>query len=170
MATDAIIMKEGRHRNVKGKEKSRDRYTVEQFGNALQIGAEIEEDDNITLRELAQKVMVDKNTVKSHVEIYQKALPAMQSESRYQWFIRNECKIYESIKELACEKLIEQIENGELKGKELTNAIDVLTRVGRLQANKSTENIAHSHTVTPNQGTNSTNVASIMIDPPSKKD
>ena len=165
MSTDTIIMTSGRKTSVK-KKVDKERYTIEQFGNAIQIGAEIEEDDNITLRELAQKVMVDKGTVKSHVEIYQKALPSMQSEARHSWFIRNECKIYESIKDLACEKLIEQIKAGELKGKELTNAIDVLTRVGRLQAGKSTENIAHAHTVTPSPP----DIATIMIEPPSKKE
>jgi hypothetical protein len=166
MATDAIVMKEGKLKTPQ-KKANKDRYSIEDFGNAIQIGAQIEEDDSITLKELARQVMVDKNTVKSHVEVYQKMLPAMQSEARHSWFVRNECKIYESIKDLACEKLIEKIRAGELQGKELTNAIDVLTRVGRLQAGKSTENIAHAHTVTPQQ---SIDVAQITMQPPPKKE
>lgn len=118
----------------------------------------------MTLRELSAKIETDKNTVKGHLEAYKDIIPRME-ESRQIWFEENKPKILRGIVDLACEELIKQIRNGELVGRDLTKAIDTLSRLGRLEQGKSTENIAHAHTVTSNTPPC---IAEISIDPPTE--
>lgn len=134
--------------------------------NAIQTGSIAEElDDNITLRELSAKIETDKNTAKGHLEAYRDIIPRMHEE-RQAWFQENKPRILAGIVDLACEELIKQIRNGELIGRDLTKAIDTLTRLGRLEQGKSTENIAHAHHVTSNPP----EMSQILIDPPKDKE
>jgi hypothetical protein len=118
----------------------------------------------MTLRELANKIQTDKNTVKGHLEAYHDILPRME-ETRQRWFEQNKAKILRGIVDLACEELIKQIRIGELSGRDLTKAIETLTKLGRLEQGKSTENIAHAHHVTGN----APEMSQILIDPPKDK-
>ena len=119
----------------------------------------------MTVKELSRKIEADKATVKTHLEAYHDIIPRMHEE-RQSWFQENKPKILAGIVDLACEELIRQIKQGELSGRDLTKAIDTLTRLGRLEQGKSTENIAHAHTVTSN---NAPCITEISIDPPTEE-
>lgn len=164
-----LLQKDGRlTTSHKKKERlKKETLTFKDAQNALQIGILAEHPDaqDMSLRQLAAIVDADKTIVKTHLETYRDIIPRMTDERRA-WFKENRVRIFEGIIDLSCEVLITQVKNGELNGRDITKAIETLTKLGRLEQGKSTENIAHAHHVT----SNTPEIAQILIDPPKDKE